>query len=123
MTDNSLCSDKQLNVLICNNKTVFYGNPDNTNTLLTCPLDVCMFVPEKICTLPICLKRTRRTCLSIRQTFIFRRAEFSSKSAIDHLHDRVACVAGGISVGVLYCFGGGAARRVGIQVLRACETR
>ena len=28
----------------------------------------------------------------------------------------LACVAGGISVGVLYCFGGGAARRVGIQV-------
>ena len=25
----------------------------------------------------------------------------------------LACVAGGISVGVLYCFGGGAARRVG----------
>ena len=28
----------------------------------------------------------------------------------------VACGAGGISVEVLYCFGGGAARRVGIQV-------
>ena len=28
----------------------------------------------------------------------------------------LACVAGGISVGLLYCFGGGAARRVGIQV-------
>ena len=28
----------------------------------------------------------------------------------------LACVAGGISVEVLYCFGGGAARRVGIQV-------
>ena len=28
----------------------------------------------------------------------------------------VACVAGGVSVGVLYCFGGGAARRVGIQI-------
>ena len=28
----------------------------------------------------------------------------------------VACGAGGISVGVLYCFGGGAARRVDIQV-------
>ena len=25
----------------------------------------------------------------------------------------LVCVAGGISVGVLYCFGGGAARRVG----------
>ena len=30
-------------------------------------------------------------------------------------------VAGRISVGVLYCFGGGAARRVGIQVnLKSC---
>ena len=28
----------------------------------------------------------------------------------------LACVAGGISVGMLYCFGGAAARRVGIQV-------
>ena len=28
----------------------------------------------------------------------------------------LACVTGGISVEVLYCFGGGAARRVGIQV-------
>ena len=28
----------------------------------------------------------------------------------------VACVTGGICVGVLYCFGGGATRRVGIQV-------
>ena len=28
----------------------------------------------------------------------------------------LACVAGGISVGVLYCFGGGATRRVCIQV-------
>ena len=28
----------------------------------------------------------------------------------------VACVAAGICVGVLYCFGGGATRRVGIQV-------
>ena len=26
---------------------------------------------------------------------------------------KLVCVAGGISVGVLYCFGGGAARRVG----------
>ena len=29
---------------------------------------------------------------------------------------KLACVAGGISVGELYCFGGGAARRVGTQV-------
>ena len=28
----------------------------------------------------------------------------------------IACVAGGISEGMLYCFGGGASRRVGIQV-------
>ena len=30
-----------------------------------------------------------------------------------HLNKNLACVAGGISVGVLFCFGGGAARRVG----------
>ena len=30
-----------------------------------------------------------------------------------HLNKNLACVAGGISVGVLFCFGGGAARRLG----------
>ena len=29
----------------------------------------------------------------------------------------LACAAGGTLVGVLYCFGGGAARRVGIQLI------
>ena len=40
---------------------------------------------------------------------------------------RVACAAGGTWVGVLYYFGGGAARRVGMQVNlkfpRGCATR
>ena len=35
----------------------------------------------------------------------------------------VACVAGGISVGVLYCFGSGAARRVGIHLTSSIDKK
>ena len=36
---------------------------------------------------------------------------------------QLACIAGGISVGVLYCFGGGAVRRVGLQVILKSRLR